>query len=115
MFQEPNTPLRLNVTGNPARFFLIGDWGGLPIFPYRTIVQKKVANFMHKVSNEKDVNFILGLGDNFYFTGVKSVYDKRFHVNFISSYYLFKLNSKNILISRELLKKSTTILTFLGF
>ncbi|CAF0755083.1 unnamed protein product [Brachionus calyciflorus] len=59
-----------------------GDWGGIPIFPYRTIVQQNVALFMHNVSKNMNVHFQLGLGDNFYFDGVKSVDDKRFKLSF---------------------------------
>lgn len=72
--------VQVNITDNFARFFALGDWGGIPFFPYKTIVQHNVAYFMHKISNQMKVHFNLGLGDNFYFDGVKSVDDPRFKV-----------------------------------
>lgn len=60
------------------RFFVIGDWGGLPEFPYRTFVEKAVANRLGKLADTLDIHCLLALGDNFYFNGVKQLSDQRF-------------------------------------
>lgn len=62
----------------------MGDWGGLPDFPYRTPVEKAVARRMGVVAETLNTQFLLALGDNFYFDGVKDVDDKRFYVSCIS-------------------------------
>lgn len=61
-------------------FLVIGDWGGLPVEPYTTEVEKAIAREMGKFATANDVQFLLALGDNFYFDGVKSVEDPRFQV-----------------------------------
>lgn len=66
---------------------MVGDWGGIPIFPYRTIVEQNIAFYMSTIAKSLDVQFSLFVGDNFYFDGVANVSDKRFEVrqnNFIS-------------------------------
>lgn len=49
-------------------------------FPYKTPVEVKIANEMTRLVREYDTQFQLALGDNFYFTGVENVEDKRFKV-----------------------------------
>ena len=63
------------------RFLVIGDWGGLPSFPYRTPIEVSVAKRMGKFVSSSNSKFVLALGDNFYFDGVKSVEDPRFQVS----------------------------------
>ncbi|CAH1249452.1 ACP5 [Branchiostoma lanceolatum] len=64
------------------RFMVLGDWGGIPLYPYRTGVEKDVAARMGKVADSMDYKFVLGLGDNFYFDGVQNEFDKRFQETF---------------------------------
>lgn len=78
LFKDGN--IVLNVTSNSTRFFLVGDWGGIPVFPYRTIVEQNIAIYMNKIAKSLDVQFSLFVGDNFYFDGVANVSDKRFEV-----------------------------------
>ncbi|XP_055342113.1 tartrate-resistant acid phosphatase type 5-like [Paramacrobiotus metropolitanus] len=59
-------------------FLALGDWGGLPIIPYHTAIESTVANQMGSTSDAVRSRFTIGLGDNFYFDGVKDVNDKRF-------------------------------------
>ena len=61
-------------------FLAIGDFGGLPSFPYSTLVERAVANHMAKHASNTHLDFVLTLGDNFYYDGVKNVDDLRFHV-----------------------------------
>jgi len=69
------------VAGDSLRFLVIGDMGGLPTWPYKTPVEVGTADEMAKVAKQYSVQFILELGDNFYYDGVKNVEDKRFEVN----------------------------------
>lgn len=63
-------------------FAAIGDFGGIPLPPYSTYTQKKIAKVMGKYADTEGVQFIVGLGDNFYYTGVSSVDDPRFFSTF---------------------------------
>lgn len=62
------------------KFLAIGDWGGLPYPPYVTAVQEATAREMGKVAEQMGADFVLALGDNFYYTGVESVDSPRFKV-----------------------------------
>jgi tartrate-resistant acid phosphatase type 5 len=73
----------VNITDTYARFIAIGDWGGLPVFPYRTLVEENVALYMQLLSEKSQVHFNMALGDNFYFNGITDVNDKRFNVGFV--------------------------------
>ena len=68
------------VRNDTVRFIVMGDWGGLPDFPYRTPVEKAVGGEMGKIADYLDIQFVLALGDNFYFDGIKDVDDPRFKV-----------------------------------
>ena len=61
-------------------FFVIGDWGGIPVFPYRTLIENSVSKEMENLAQMHNTQFQLALGDNFYVTGVKDADDKRFKV-----------------------------------
>lgn len=43
-------------------FILIGDWGGMPFFPYRTPVESAVAKQMGKSADETGAQFVVALG-----------------------------------------------------
>ena len=62
------------------KFLIIGDMGGLPSWPYVTPVEVATAAEMAKIARQYSPDFILELGDNFYYDGVKNVEDKRFQV-----------------------------------
>ncbi len=68
-----------------TRFFIVGDWGGLPVSPYDTPSEVAIAGAMGKLGVKLNTTFQLALGDNFYFDGVKSVTDSRFQVQFFFS------------------------------
>jgi hypothetical protein len=80
-FKGFNDDIVLNVSDKAVRFFALGDWGGLPVFPYRTIVEQNVALYMANRAKELNIHFQLSLGDNFYFNGVTNSSDKRFIVS----------------------------------
>uniref|UniRef100_A0AAF5Q003 Tartrate-resistant acid phosphatase type 5 n=2 Tax=Wuchereria bancrofti TaxID=6293 RepID=A0AAF5Q003_WUCBA len=71
---------------NNLRFFLVGDTGGLPIYPYTTYAQKLVAKSLATIGDEKSVHFTVSAGDNIYFTGVKNEFDQRFQETFENVY-----------------------------
>lgn len=54
---------------------------GLPIYPYTTYGQYKVAKAMSKMGEEEQTEFQISVGDNVYYTGVKDVFDSRFEVS----------------------------------
>lgn len=69
-------------SGNKSsiRFLVLGDWGGLPYPPYVTPIEKATARMMAKTASQMGADFILALGDNFYYKGVSDVNDPRFQV-----------------------------------
>ena len=71
----------LNVTDDHVKFWAVGDWGGIPVYPYRTLVEQNIADYMAKQSAHLKTHFQVALGDNFYFLGIKDEYDKRFKVS----------------------------------
>uniref|UniRef100_A0A0R3RUM0 Tartrate-resistant acid phosphatase type 5 n=1 Tax=Elaeophora elaphi TaxID=1147741 RepID=A0A0R3RUM0_9BILA len=70
------------------QFFLVGDTGGLPVYPYITYTQNLVAKRMAKIGDKGNIHiqFIVSVGDNIYFTGVKNEFDKRFQDTFEDIY-----------------------------
>lgn len=69
------------------KFLAVGDWGGVPYAPYTTAVQKATAQEMSKVAEQMGADFVLALGDNFYYRGVNSVDSPRFQVSWIGLLY----------------------------
>lgn len=68
-------------------FLAIGDWGGMPIYPYHTPAQKKAAAGMALVANKSRASFVLALGDNFYTAGIPTDdHDKRFQTTWEEVY-----------------------------
>ena len=63
-----------------TRFFVVGDWGGLPVSPFDTPSEVAVADAMGKLGVKLNTTFQLALGDNFYYDGVQSANDSRFQV-----------------------------------
>lgn len=64
------------------RFLVVGDWGGMPWYPYTTPYETAVSSGMGKVAQELGTQFTVALGDNFYLDGVKNVDDERFKETF---------------------------------
>lgn len=64
------------------RFLIVSDCGGTGTPPYTTATQMKLARTMNDKSKEKDVSFILSLGDNFSPAGIRDLDDIRFQDTF---------------------------------
>jgi len=75
-----------NNDDNELCFSVIGDMGGIPNPPYSTASQKRVAKLLGKVTGKLKCKFIMGVGDNFYFDGVKNVNDPRFELTYERTY-----------------------------
>uniref|UniRef100_A0A915LNY1 Calcineurin-like phosphoesterase domain-containing protein n=1 Tax=Meloidogyne javanica TaxID=6303 RepID=A0A915LNY1_MELJA len=69
-------------------FVIVGDIGGLPIYPYYSYAQKRVAEAISNVVSEQGepLNFVINVGDNFYFNGVSDIFDSRFEDSFEQVY-----------------------------
>ncbi|CAF1164463.1 unnamed protein product [Rotaria sordida] len=65
-----------------TRFFIVSDWGGLPISPFDTPSEVAVADAMGKLGVKLNTTFRLALGDNFYYDGIRAVNNSRFQNTF---------------------------------
>ncbi|CAK5075792.1 unnamed protein product [Meloidogyne enterolobii] len=76
-------------------FVIVGDIGGLPIYPYYSYAQKRVAEAISNVVLEQGepLNFVINVGDNFYFNGVSDIFDSRFEDSFEQVY-----DNENLLV-----------------
>lgn len=51
-----------SVKSDQLNFMVLGDWGGLNFFPYKTPVESAVAKQMNKTSEQLGAQFIVALG-----------------------------------------------------
>jgi tartrate-resistant acid phosphatase type 5 len=69
-----------------VNFLAVGDWGGIPFWPFTTPGQKASAKGMGKVAESIDSQFVIALGDNFYFSGIDDAHSSRFKETFQDVY-----------------------------
>ena len=67
-------------------FCVIGDWGGREWFPYFTYAQYETAKGMAKIADDINSQFVLALGDNFYYHGLTNDHSYRFQRTFEDVY-----------------------------
>ncbi|KAH9523716.1 Tartrate-resistant acid phosphatase type 5 [Bulinus truncatus] len=68
------------------RFLVIGDMGGIDTYPYSTYYERSTAAEMGKIGDIYSPQFVIELGDNFYYKGVTSLDDIRFKATFENVY-----------------------------
>uniref|UniRef100_A0A0N4ZG83 Tartrate-resistant acid phosphatase type 5 n=1 Tax=Parastrongyloides trichosuri TaxID=131310 RepID=A0A0N4ZG83_PARTI len=87
-FSTPATRLKCTgdnkctIEGADLQFFLIGDTGGDPIYPYTSYAQRRVADAMNELNTYGNYSFVINTGDNIYFNGASHVFDTRFEDSF---------------------------------
>ena len=73
-------------TVDSFKWFVLGDWGGWPAPHYSSPIQKSVADSMGRTSRIHRPEYIVGLGDNFYYHGVENENDPMFEKTFENIY-----------------------------
>ncbi|XP_062460177.1 tartrate-resistant acid phosphatase type 5 [Pezoporus occidentalis] len=68
--------------GGSVQFLALGDWGGVPDPPFVTPREVATAAAMGRAASELGADFVLALGDNFYYEGVRDEWDPRFQDTF---------------------------------
>jgi len=63
-----------------VQFLAVGDWGGVPDPPFATPREVATAAAMGRAATDLGADFVLALGDNFYYKGVQDEWDPRFQV-----------------------------------
>ena len=77
----------IEIAKDDVNIIAVGDWGGLPTWPWFSPGQKSVAKAMDKVAGQMGSDFVLALGDNFYFDGISGdAHSKRFEKTFQDVY-----------------------------
>ncbi|NXC78768.1 PPA5 phosphatase, partial [Anhinga anhinga] len=64
------------------QFLAVGDWGGVPDPPFSTPREVATAAAMGRAATDLGADFVLALGDNFYYKGVQDEWDPRFQETF---------------------------------
>lgn len=83
---EDCTRTRCKLKDPSLRFLTIGDWGGMPVWPYETLAQSRVSKALSEIAKSKRTHFQISTGDNFYTHGVEDVWDHRFQDTFEKVY-----------------------------
>ncbi|TRZ08974.1 hypothetical protein HGM15179_018139, partial [Zosterops borbonicus] len=68
--------------GGPLTFLALGDWGGVPEPPFVTPREVATAVALGRAVTDLGGDFVLALGDNFYYSGVRDEWDPRFQDTF---------------------------------
>ena len=49
-------------SSDELRFLVIGDWGGIEMFPYTTGIERAVNKSMSEIAEQLGTHFTIGLG-----------------------------------------------------
>lgn len=63
------------VRGDELRFLVIGDWGGIPIWPYTTPYETAVSKGMGKIAKQLGTQFTVALGRKYGFHCLEDIVD----------------------------------------
>jgi len=63
------------VRGDELRFLVIGDWGGMPIWPYTTPYETAVSKGMGEIAQQLGTQFTIALGRKYRFYYLEDVED----------------------------------------
>eukprot|EP01061_Rhynchopus_euleeides_P023361 TRINITY_DN38052_c0_g1_i1.p1 TRINITY_DN38052_c0_g1~~TRINITY_DN38052_c0_g1_i1.p1 ORF type:complete len:338 (+),score=136.08 TRINITY_DN38052_c0_g1_i1:42-1055(+) len=74
--------LAASAAAEPFSFVSIGDWGGAGLGDYHETAELRVAQQFQKTAAAVNSKFIVNVGDNFYYCGVKDVNDTQFQTDF---------------------------------
>lgn len=88
----------LNVAFGDLSFLVMGDWGGVGVWPYHTPGQKQAAAGMGVIAEKLSAEFVVALGDNFYSSGVETVDSNRFEKTWSDVYNAESLKNKNFYV-----------------
>ena len=55
------------VRGDELRFLVVGDWGGMPVWPYATPYETAVSRGMGKIAEKLGTQFTVALGKGWIF------------------------------------------------
>ena len=78
---------------NFLSFSVVGDWGGFSYRPYQSPWGYRVARSMNRVAKKYETDFLMLIGDNFYFDGVENLEDIRFQRTFEDTFEKGKLSN----------------------
>uniref|UniRef100_H2ZPY5 Tartrate-resistant acid phosphatase type 5 n=1 Tax=Ciona savignyi TaxID=51511 RepID=H2ZPY5_CIOSA len=74
--------LNYETNSDVLKLVVMGDWGGLPFYPYYSPFEYATSKHLMNVAVGGNYHAVLALGDNFYFNGVTDEYDSRFQNTF---------------------------------
>lgn len=80
--------LRGGVRAAPAAyaFATLGDWGGVALGGFHPDTVKRVAQQLGKSAADREVQFVVNVGDNFYYCGITSTSDSQISEDYTSIY-----------------------------
>ena len=61
------------VRADSLNFLAVGDWGGQDTDPYTRPGEIAAAGGMATIATQLNAKFVLGLGDNFYYSGKREI------------------------------------------
>ena len=79
-------PVESRETASQISFVTLGDWGGASLGDYHETDEKAVAETLAASAEKLNAQFLINVGDNHYYYGVKSENDPAWKTNFENIY-----------------------------
>mmetsp|Transcript_60892 Transcript_60892/g.181433 ORF Transcript_60892/g.181433 Transcript_60892/m.181433 type:complete len:412 (+) Transcript_60892:91-1326(+) len=70
----------------PYSFITLGDWGAVGLGSFHVNAVKEVAEQMGRTAAERQAEFVVNVGDNFYYCGIQNTSDFQLQEDYISVY-----------------------------